>query len=62
MKRCRVLISNKLFFKLLKIPKKAGIMGIELDAKHDCVCIYLNNVGKELPECAVAEVTAVEDL
>ena len=62
MKRCRVLVSNKLLFKLLKIPEKAGIMGIELDAEYDCVCIYLSNVGKELPECAVAEVTAVEDL
>lgn len=62
MKRAKIGISSKLLIKMFKIPKKADVAGCEFDVKHDCIYIYLRNVGKELPECALAELTAIGDL
>lgn len=62
MKRCKIGISCELMSKLLTLPKKARIAGVEFDSKHGCIYIYLCNVGKDLSECEVAKLSAIEDL
>lgn len=62
MKRAKIGVSCQHLLALLNVPKNAGITGIEYDTKHNCIYVYLNNVGEELPECAVAQMTSIEDL
>ncbi len=62
MKRCKIGISCELVSKLFKLPKKAIITGAEYDSKRGCIFIYLRNVGKDMPECAIAELESINNL